>query len=702
MLCCLVSFFSSDLVCGFLVPQNPKPSSNTPSRLSTRLDLFVMCQLLSLLHAEEESIVRLTCSALEDLWFTSPNLHAANSCLEEIVAAVNFDEPIRNGVLLERLLGQLPTNAEARARVYVDGIFCKLSSILNISYVASPVAAKPSTFNDFDTRARKLLPVLYALKPFVKKLPHLVFPHLSKILPVLSTMDISKHHLVVLRLLLDILCDVVGHQKSIIAANVNHLTLQVAQLESQRQQKAGKNNIDALDARLVDIKQQLASCRDPGLPAHFEAELVKSFMQGALKLSDHTRWTSFEEIGRATQAFCTIVDCNRTASSVAHLLKVFVHYVAVLKSYIDRPTQERAGWIPRTLVVAGCVVRFFDLASVKPADLVAADAGLATQALEAKQSFFVYCLAHFANNNQDRIKCSALHALGSMFVREPSLMLNKVAVRLMRKCLGRNEPQTHQLQVLNNLHEHFVAEEADLIARTSDESLHSGSVELVSDTSTCIMHAFHQLILEASLSPVQKVREQAVLLIKIILHRGLTASYRCMPFLLAQQCKADLIADKALRILEGIHQREASQFTPDVLWEGIEKGFGMCTSAKDLPLEAFASAFRLLASNEKERANKMVRRFLVLAMKPFEQIEHNDAAAGVEDNGRKEGSLEFKHFVAKLLAQLPFQSMDSVLMLIKMVQDRATTLGGSCIEGLGRSLAAVDDTRGICAQSRLA
>lgn len=639
------------------------------------------CQLCSLILSEEESISKLTQSALHELWFAGQNLPPVNTVLEEIVAVVNSEVLRNNSSWFEGLLSQLPEHAGTRAQQYVDLLFGKLCAIENISPISSPGSGRPSNFNDFDSRARLLLPVLQALKLFAKKMPALVFPHLSKMLPVLSTSEVSKDHLAVLRALQEILCDSVCCHKELSTDNVRCLKRQVEEAESEKQHTSCKNK--ALDAKLSALRQQLAECTQPSLPLHLESELMKNFTNGAFKLSDTARWQGVEEIAKVTQAFCAVVNCNGTSSSVSLLLKIFKRYMMVLKIFLDQPTDEKATWIPRALIVAGCIVRFFDFASIKNHQDVASHE--VDSALSDRESLFTWCAACFANNNREGIKRGALHALGSIFVREPKLMLNATVVKLMKKCLAPDEPQAPQLQVLKNFNDHFLQEEADIVARTAAQSEQGGTVELVSDTSTSLMHQFHSLILESSLSPAPRVREQAVKLVKVILHRGLTASYLCIPYLLAQQCKVDSTALEAIRVLEAIHQREASRFTPDVLWDGIQKAYRMCSAAKELPLDAFAAAFRLLASSDKEKANKAVRLFLEMAIKPFGLLEHTGSNGGTHSCSN---TLDFKYFVAKLLAQLPYQSMDSVLMLIKMIQDRASSLGGSCIEGLGRFLGA--------------
>ena len=383
--------------------------------------------------------------------------------------------------------------------------------------------------------------------------------------------------------------------------------------------------------------------------------------------------------------------------------------------------------------MAGSIVRFFDLASVKHGnlakDLAALEAQLADSALEAKEQLVSLCAAWFANSNREAIKCRALHALGSIFVREPKLMLNKAFIDIMKKNLAPDAAIMPQLQVLKNLQEHFVQEEADLVARTLAQSQQCESnlnSELVSDASASLIQHMHFLILESSLSPSPRIREQAVKLVKIIIHRGLTASHlwycffmsrsirmsqslciykilkkharthtytntHSIPYLVAQLCREDSTAKDAMRMISAFHQRETSLFTPGMLWDGVEKAFRICSSAKDLPLEAFAGAFRLIASNDKEKANKIVRHFLAMAMSSFEHLEHFEGKVSANGRSKKQNTLEFKHYVAKFLVQLPFQSMDSVLILIKIIQDRSSVLGGSCMEELGTFLAATAD-----------
>jgi hypothetical protein len=324
--------------------------------------------LCALLMSEEESIFKFVLEALQELWFTGAELPPVNSCVEEIVAIFNSlrvqtGDHGRNAAWLGRLLGQLPEEASTRCQQYVDVLFCKISAIENISPVESSGAGRPSCFNDFDTRAKMLLPLLLTLKPFAKRMPQYAFPHIGKILPVLATMEVSASHLFVLRMLQDILSDVVCCHRDRAAAQGRLLKLELDQAKLQKLQTKGKNQ--ALDAKLKDLEEKLARNAEPSLALELEASLLRCYQQGAFKLSDASRWQSFEDISRATQALCAIVSCNRTPSSVAYLLKVFSHFVTVMKNFIEAPSDERAAWIPRALCVAGNIVRHFDIDSVK-------------------------------------------------------------------------------------------------------------------------------------------------------------------------------------------------------------------------------------------------------------------------------------------------------------------------------------------------
>jgi hypothetical protein len=177
-------------------------------------------------------------------------------------------------------------------------------------------------------------------------------------------------------------------------------------------------------------------------------------------------------------------------------------------------------------------------------------------------------------------------------------MLNKAFIDIMKKNLAADAAIMPQLQVLKNLQEHFVQEEADLVARTSAQSQQCESnlnSELVSDASASLIQHMHFLILESSLSPSPRIREQDVKLFKIIIHRGLTASHlwycfflsrsirmsqslciykilkkharahthtytHSIPYLVAQQCKEDSTAKDAMRLIAAFHQRETSLF----------------------------------------------------------------------------------------------------------------------------------------------
>jgi len=89
-----------------------------------------------------------------------------------------------------------------------------------------------------------------------------------------------------------------------------------------------------------------------------------------------------------------------------------------------------------------------------------------------------------------------------------------------------------------------------------------------------------------------------------------------------------------------------------------------------------------------EKNNKTVRHFLTLAMKTFDKTKQTEGECGASAGPKEDlKSLEFKLFVATLLAQLPYHSMDSVLVLIKTLQERSGALAGNCFDGLKRCLA---------------
>ena len=112
-----------------------------------------------------------------------------------------------------------------------------------------------------------------------------------------------------------------------------------------------------------------------------------------------------------------------------------------MQKFIEFPTDERAGWIPRALCVTGCIIRYFDLESINVAHLPPHESALAASVLQAKESFFVHCCAHFANSQREAIKRATLHALGSVFVRSP---------KLVRICKASGSDAFHCLPLFNS------------------------------------------------------------------------------------------------------------------------------------------------------------------------------------------------------------------------------------------------------------
>lgn len=116
-----------------------------------------LCSLL-MSENDEESVSNAVRSGLRDLWFTGQDLPPVNTCIEEIVATLSSDTSKSGGAWLEILLSNLPSAAQSRARQYVELLFGKIAAVENISPIQG--CGRPSSFNDFDTRARMLIPVL--------------------------------------------------------------------------------------------------------------------------------------------------------------------------------------------------------------------------------------------------------------------------------------------------------------------------------------------------------------------------------------------------------------------------------------------------------------------------------------------------------------------------------------------------------------
>lgn len=141
---------------------------------------------------------------------------------------------------------------------------------------------------------------------------------------------------------------------------------------------------------------------------------------------------------------------------------------------------------------------------------------------------------------KDPVRRCAMHALGSICVRRPEVMLQEpcsefgssahnhraniyhranvflhllmrlAAAKLFTKCLRSDSPPALRSQVLRNLIDHFNQEEA-LVADSASLSTEVGqsASKVESDRSALLVHAFHRPMLEASLSDNTAVRRES-------------------------------------------------------------------------------------------------------------------------------------------------------------------------------------------------
>ena len=114
-------------------------------------------------------------------------------------------------------------------------------------------------------------------------------------------------------------------------------------------------------------------------------------------------------------------------------------------------------------------------------------------------------------------------------------------------------------------------------------------------------------------------------------------------------------------MLEDIREKEASHFTAHALYDGIIKAFSFSDS--NVSLDAFATAFKIIAGNGNDAETRAVRQ---LSKRLFSRFEHLS-----RDDGLK-GSVQC--YLANIIARLPFVTLDGPLTSVSCCRELMTSL----------------------------
>eukprot|EP00960_Hanusia_phi_P072732 767867-Hanusia_phi.AAC.2 len=604
------------------------PGSNeTMDLLVYHSNLLVQCcdKVSEILQRQEDDCIRESCiSFFMDLWFVNVSDRPIQWCLEEILYLMCYEGDQRednNSTCLETILPNLLKNEKLQGigRIYVELMFSRIKNIQKNS-LHTDGEEKPNTF--CQSNSRMVMSCIKMMIPWAKVFTPCFEVHLMDLVHLFGFADNEREKTSVIINLLDLVI--------VLSSNLHYL------------------------------------------PAEFEAFILQSYSCGSLKLSDPKRWKNVDDLKKAVKCLCCVIKCNKTQGSIDFLLKSIKQYLAFLQRYISNPKQEENSWVARALILCGSIVRYSSICKFETVSV--------ESLRQARDELYCICISRFSNHSDESIKRCALNCIGSVCLNDPSKLLQNACMKLMTKNLSIESKPAYQIQVLKNFIDLFEAEEHELANSLNKYGLLQYPSEAphlirISDTSTTVMHKFHSMILDLSLSSQFGVRFEAVKLIGVILRRGLTASYICLPFLLAQQAKSDKASSLSLKLLNSIHEKDSAHFTAHMFWDGICKSFQLCESIEDISSDAFCSAFKIVTSSGKDNSCKFVRQLLNVLISKFdvssESIEDNLVSAAK--------SHSFKLFLAEIIAKIPYLTLDGPLYLLSLTHQSITSLSGQCL-----------------------
>jgi hypothetical protein len=191
-------------------------------------------------------------------------------------------------------------------------------------------------------------------------------------------------------------------------------------------------------------------------------------------------------------------------------------------------------------------------------------------------------------------------------------------------------------------------------------------------------------VASSAASATQRVREEAVALLKVIMRRGLTAPFRVAPSLIALSGWDDAVAGAAAQVFEYLLRKNKEIAQANMLIAGVNVFLSCATAnllhthtspARSHPLhpKAFAAAFSHIAGSSVQ-----VRALL------------KGLLNGLEREARKErheaGTLEMHavrmEVMAQVLALLPYHSLDGPLFAMHHIAQQVPMLGTIVVQAL--------------------
>jgi hypothetical protein len=345
-------------------------------------------------------------------------------------------------------------------------------------------------------------------------------------------------------------------------------------------------------------------------------------------------------------------------------------YVDFLAKFAKQRSQRLLPFVSSALLGAGAYCRFLDWKSLltglkdgkhgggaragkENSDGQASPAAALARFERHHARTVQMCVGVLADDPDERVRRCAMQCLGGMLVHSPTLLLQEQTSRLVKRALRGEIDAASQHAVLEAFRVFLEEEDKQMMQQlragrgAAAAGEEPGKSQRVSDMSTSLANDYLPLILDATFprrgasdpaaasatasaaaaevmmdashaaagSASQRVRLEAMALLKVIMRRGLTAPSRVAASLIALSAWDDHAAQAAADIFGALHRKNAELSQPSMIIAGVnafisrvvgagpgtgsaggggqeEEGETRCQPLYD---KAFASAFALCA-----------------------------------------------------------------------------------------------------------
>ncbi len=277
----------------------------------------------------------------------------------------------------------------------------------------------------------------------------------------------------------------------------------------------------------------------------------------------------------SVKCLCTLVKSVGTSRRRAPAM-----YTVLQKCFrfqINRLKDPQFQAKPRCLIIAGLFCRFSDFKLHLDKGKVAAiqDASI--------RDLFELTIKHYIASDSLPFKRAGFACLGSLFVRSARLIQSAEAQRVLTSALDHSNEDIRSLAI--SALTDFVGED---VSDTDTTSLRNS-----------VMQKFLDRILRCMYCEKDEAVAGALRLVSTIHDRGQVHPQLCIPDMIGVQQRGVACAGVGFQVLKLINEKYPDYYSPEVLVQGVMRGFEHLKPGAPLAAEQFVRAFELRLPNKR-------------------------------------------------------------------------------------------------------